>query len=51
MLTECGTHAQIGAALGGFSGGERELAIELAGSAAGMLVIMELFRGMSLHAV
>jgi hypothetical protein len=38
-LTECGTHAQIETALGGFNGGERELAISLAGSANGMLVI------------
>ncbi|MFJ5036242.1 IS4 family transposase [Streptomyces sp. NPDC088560] len=40
-LTECGTHAQVDAAVGGFSGGERELAIALAGSASGMLVIMD----------
>ncbi|MFD6912318.1 IS4 family transposase [Streptomyces virginiae] len=40
-LTECGTHAQIDAAVGGFNGGERELAIELVGSASGMLVIMD----------
>jgi hypothetical protein len=40
-LTECGTHAQIDAAVGGFSGGEPELAITTAGSAAGMLVIMD----------
>lgn len=40
-LTECGTHAQIDAAVGGFSGGEPELAIKLAPSAAGMLVIMD----------
>ncbi|MFC5035077.1 IS4 family transposase [Streptomyces fildesensis] len=40
-LTECGTHAQIDAAVGGFNGGERELAITLAGSAAGMLVVMD----------
>ncbi|WP_405690167.1 IS4 family transposase [Streptomyces sp. NBC_00057] len=40
-LTECGTHAQIDAAVGGFSGGEPELAIKMAGSAAGMLVIMD----------
>lgn len=40
-LTECGTHAQIDAAVGGFNGGERDLAIKLAGSANGMLVIMD----------
>lgn len=40
-LTECGTHAQIDAAVGGFSGGEPELAIKTADSAAGMLVIMD----------
>ncbi|MEU9396708.1 IS4 family transposase [Streptomyces sp. NPDC048324] len=40
-LTECGTHAQVDAAVGGFNGGERELAIALAGSASGMLVIMD----------
>ena len=40
-LTECGTHAQIDAAVGGFNGGEAELAISLAGSANGMLVIMD----------
>ncbi|MEU1276723.1 IS4 family transposase [Streptomyces sp. NPDC005799] len=40
-LTECGTHAQIDAAVGGFSGGEPELAIPAADSAAGMLVIMD----------
>ncbi len=40
-LTECGTHAQIDAAVGGFNGGERELAIALAPSAARMLVIMD----------
>ena len=40
-LTECGTHAQIDAAVEGFNGGERELAITLAGSAAGMLVVMD----------
>ena len=40
-LTECGTHAQIDAAVGGFNGGEPELAITLAGSAGGMLVIMD----------
>lgn len=40
-LTECGTHAQVHAAVGGFNGGERELAIALAGSAAAMLVLMD----------
>ncbi|MFB8038792.1 IS4 family transposase [Streptomyces sp. NPDC056004] len=40
-LTECGTHAQIDAAVGGFNGGEPELAIKMADSAAGMLVIMD----------
>ncbi|WP_406469973.1 IS4 family transposase [Streptomyces sp. NBC_01615] len=40
-LTECGTHAQIDAAVGGFNGGERELAITLATSASKMLVIMD----------
>ncbi len=40
-LTETGTHAPIDAAVGAFSGGEPELAIAMAGSAAGMLVIMD----------
>jgi hypothetical protein len=40
-LTETGTHAQIDAAVDGFCRGEPELAIELAPSAAGMLVIMD----------
>ncbi|WP_406292850.1 transposase [Embleya sp. NBC_00888] len=41
-LTECGTHAQIDAAVGGFNGGEPEPAIKTAGSAAaGMLVVMD----------
>ena len=40
-LTECGTHAQIDAAVGGFNGGERELAIKLADSAKGVLVLMD----------
>ncbi|MFC9249199.1 IS4 family transposase [Streptomyces sp. NPDC057136] len=40
-LTECGTHAQIDAAVGGFNGGERELAIALSTSASKMLVIMD----------
>jgi len=38
-LSECGTHASIDARVGGFSGGEPELAIGMAASAAGMLVI------------
>ena len=40
-LTEAGTHASVDAAVGGFSGGEPELAIAMAPSAAGMLVIMD----------
>ncbi|MEO6082336.1 MAG: IS4 family transposase [Umezawaea sp.] len=40
-LTETGTHASIDARVGGFNGGERELAIAMAGSATGMLVIMD----------
>jgi hypothetical protein len=40
-LTETGTHAQVDAAVGGYRDGEPELAIEMAGSAAGMLVIMD----------
>src|ERR1700745_228189 len=40
-LTETGTHSSIDARLGAFSGGEPELAIALAGSAAGVLVIMD----------
>jgi hypothetical protein len=40
-LTETGTHAPIDARIGGFNGGERELAVHMAGSAAGMLVIMD----------
>jgi hypothetical protein len=40
-LSECGTHASIDARVGGFNGGEPELAAEMAGSAAGMLVIMD----------
>ncbi|MFE2095309.1 IS4 family transposase [Streptomyces sp. NPDC059460] len=40
-LTECGTHAQIDAAVGGFNGGEPELAIKMAGTAGGMLVVMD----------
>jgi Rhodopirellula transposase DDE domain/Insertion element 4 transposase N-terminal/Transposase DDE domain len=40
-LTETGTHSSIDASVGGFAGGEPELAIAMAGSAAGMLVIMD----------
>jgi hypothetical protein len=40
-LTETGTHAQIDAAVDGACCGEPELAIRLASSAAGMLVIMD----------
>ncbi|WP_406510959.1 IS4 family transposase [Streptomyces sp. NBC_00212] len=40
-LTETGTHASIDARIGGFNGGERELAVQMACSAAGMLVIMD----------
>ncbi|MFF7986936.1 IS4 family transposase [Streptomyces sp. NPDC007901] len=40
-LTECGTHAQIDAVVGGFNGGERDLAVAMAVSAAGILVIMD----------
>ena len=40
-LTETGTHSSIGASVGGFRSGEPELAIAMAGSAAGMLVIMD----------
>ncbi|MGW0886280.1 IS4 family transposase [Streptomyces sp. NPDC002671] len=40
-LTECGTHAQIDASVGGFNGGEPELAISMAHAAAGTLVIMD----------
>ena len=40
-LTETGTHAQIDAAVDGACCGEPELAIRLAPSAAGMLVIMD----------
>ena len=40
-LTEAGTHASIDARVGGFSGGEPELATAMAPSAAGMLVIMD----------
>jgi hypothetical protein len=40
-LTETGTHSSADASVGGFRGGEPELAIAMAGSAAGMLVIMD----------
>jgi len=40
-LTEAGTHSSIDARVGGFSGGEPELAVAMAPSAAGMLVIMD----------
>jgi len=40
-LTETGTHSSIDARVGGFRGGEPELAIAMAGRAAGMLVIMD----------
>lgn len=40
-LTECGTHAHIDAAVGGFNGGEPELAIKMAGTAGGMLVVVD----------
>jgi len=40
-LTETGTHAQADAAVGSYRDGEPELAIQMAGSAAGMLVIMD----------
>ena len=40
-LAETGTHSSTGAGVGGFRGGEPELAIAMAGSAAGMLVIMD----------
>ncbi len=40
-LTETGTRSSIDASVGGFRTGEPELAIAMAGSAAGMLVIMD----------
>ena len=40
-LTETGTHSPVDARVGGFRGGEPELAVAMAGSAAGMLVIMD----------
>ena len=40
-LTETGTHASIGARVGGYNNGERDPAVAMAASAAGMLVIMD----------
>ena len=40
-LTETGTHSSVDAGVGGFRAGEPELAIAMAPSAAGMLVIMD----------
>jgi hypothetical protein len=40
-LTETGTHSSVDASVGGFRTGEPELAIAMAPSAAGMLVIMD----------
>ena len=40
-LTETGTHLSVDASVGGFRGGEPELAIAMASSAAGMLVMMD----------
>jgi len=40
-LTETGTHSSIDARVGGYSGGEPELAVAMTPSAAGMLVIMD----------
>jgi hypothetical protein len=40
-LTETGTHSSVDARVGAFGGGEPELAVAMAGSAAGMLVIMD----------
>jgi hypothetical protein len=40
-LTEAATHASVDARVGAFSGGERELAVSMAGSPAEMLVIMD----------
>jgi Insertion element 4 transposase N-terminal/Transposase DDE domain len=40
-LTEAGTHSTIDARVGGFNGGEPELAAAMAPAAAGMLVIMD----------
>jgi hypothetical protein len=40
-LTETGTHSPVDARVGGYCAGEQELAVAMAGSAAGMLVIMD----------
>ncbi|MEU5307136.1 IS4 family transposase [Streptomyces noursei] len=40
-LTETGTHACIDARVGGYNSGERDPAVAMAGSATGMLVIMD----------
>ena len=40
-LTETGTHSPVDARVGGYCAGEQELAAAMAGSAAGMLVIMD----------
>ena len=40
-LTETGTHASIDARVGGYNNGERDPAVAMAASAAGMLVIMD----------
>jgi hypothetical protein len=40
-LTETRTHASVDASVGGFCGGEPGLAVAMAPSAAGMLVIMD----------
>ncbi len=40
-LTETGTHAAIDARVGGYNSGERDPAIAMAASAAGMLVLMD----------
>src|SRR5437588_825153 len=39
-LTETGTHSSVDARVGGYCAGEQELAVAMARSAAGMLVIM-----------
>lgn len=40
-LTETGTHSSVDARVGGYCAGEQELAVAMAPSAAGMLVIMD----------
>jgi hypothetical protein len=40
-LTETGTHSPVDASVGGYCAGEQELAVAMARSAAGMLVIMD----------